>query len=285
MLPSIAFDDPDAGIQLHHGDCLAVLDALIAARNGTRFDVVFADPPYFLSNGGTTCRSGRRVPVHKGDWDESGGARSDHRFNVAWLKRCRRLLDPDGTLWVSGTFHVIHSLGHALQQLGFKLLNDITWEKPNPPPNLACRCFTHSTETLLWAARSDASKHTFNYELMRAMSGGVQMKTVWSMPGPAADEKLLGEHPTQKPVHLVTRCLLAATQPGDTVLDPFLGSGTTAIACLRTGRRCVGIEAQRAYLDLAVARIRAELAQGAQLLPFNSESHPTPVQESFSLTE
>ena len=190
---------------------------------------------------------------------------ADHEFNLAWLRGCRRVLKPNGTLWVTGTFHSIFSVGFALQQLGFRILNDIAWEKPNPPPNLSCRCFTHSIETLLWAARGEQSAYIFNYDQMRLINGGRQMQSAWTLPGPAPEEKAFGEHPTQKPLALVTRCLLAATHVGDTVLDPFLGSGTTALACLRARRRCVGIDTELGYVRLAAARATAEVEEGPDL--------------------
>ena len=269
--------DDASGVWLYHGDCLDLLDAIAAKHADGAFDMIFADPPYFLSNGGMTCRSGRRVSVDKGGWDGSGGLQADHEFNLAWLRRCQRVLKPNGTIWVTGTFHSIFSVGFALKQLGFRILNDITWEKPNPPPNLSCRCFTHSTETLLWAARSESSAYTFNYDQMRQVAGGRQMQSVWTFPGPPPAEKACGEHPTQKPLALVLRCLLAATRPGDRVLDPFLGSGTTALACLRTGRRCVGIDSDLDYVRLAAERVCAEVAQGADLFAPPLESCGPPV--------
>ncbi|MEO6035559.1 MAG: site-specific DNA-methyltransferase [Verrucomicrobiota bacterium] len=171
----------------------------------------------------------------------------------------------NGTLWVTGTHHSIFVVGYALRKLGYKILNDIAWEKPNPPPNLSCRCFTHSTETLIWAARSDDTEHVFNYDLMRGINSGRQMQTVWTLGAPAAEEKASGQHPAQKPVALVTRCLLAATREGSLVLDPFLGSGTTAIACLRTGRHFVGMDFCSSYVKSAVSRTRAELERGKDL--------------------
>ncbi|MCX8155513.1 MAG: site-specific DNA-methyltransferase, partial [Verrucomicrobiae bacterium] len=231
--PCLKFRDESHNLWLYHGNCLELLDAIAAKYPDGRFDCIFADPPYFLSNGGITCHAGRMVRVDKGDWDKSRGPELNHEFNLEWLRRCQRVLKPNGTLWVTGTLHVIFSIGFAMQQLGFKILNDITWEKPNPPPNLSCRYFTHSTETVLWAAKNDRSKHTFNYSLMRQLNGGKQMKTVWTLPAPAHREKSFGKHPTQKPLALVERCLLASTHPGDLVLDPFLGSGTTAVACIR----------------------------------------------------
>jgi site-specific DNA-methyltransferase (adenine-specific) len=173
------YRDDTHGIFLYQGDCLEVLDAIYAKHGDDGcFDMIFADPPYFLSNGGITCHAGRMVKVDKGDWDHSRGAEENHNFNREWLRRCQRVLKPNGTIWVTGTHHVIFSVGYAMQQLGFKVLNDIAWEKPNPPPNLSCRYFTHSTETVIWAAKTEKSKHVFNYKAMKAVSGK-QMKTVW----------------------------------------------------------------------------------------------------------
>ncbi len=247
------------GIWLYQANSLELMDLIISTYPSGCFDMIFADPPYFLSNGGITCHAGKMVKVDKGDWDVSRGAEINHEFNQAWISRCQKLLNPNGTLWVTGTHHIIFSVGYAMQQLGMKILNDIAWEKPNPPPNLSCRYFTHSTETVIWAAKDDKSKHVFNYDLMRASNKGKQMKTVWSMPAPNGDEKTFGKHPTQKPVALVERCLLASTNEGQRVLDPFNGSGTTGIACLRHRRNYVGIEMSTEYLDLSVKRIAAEI--------------------------
>lgn len=240
---------------LVQGNSLEVLDALAEKFPDGCFDCVFADPPYFLSNGGITCHAGKMVKVDKGAWDKSQGAELNHEFNTEWLKRCQRVLKPNGTIWVTGTSHVIFSVGYAMQQLGFKILNDIAWEKPNPPPNLSCRYFTHSTETVLWAAKNAASKHQFNYKLMREHAGGKQMKSVWRIPAPAKAEKKFGKHPTQKPIALVERCLLASTQPGDLVLDPFSGGGTTAVACQKTQRHCLGIELEAKHVEMSARRL------------------------------
>jgi site-specific DNA-methyltransferase (adenine-specific) len=247
-------DDP-RGVWLYQGNSLEILDALAAKYPDGLFDMVFADPPYFLSNGGITCHAGRMVKVDKGDWDKSRGPELNHEFNTEWLRRCQRVLKPNGTIWVTGTSHVIFSVGFAMQQLGFKILNDITWEKPNPPPNLSCRYFTHATETVLWAAKSEKSKHCFNYALMRQIAGGKQMKSVWRIAAPRAAEKEFGKHPTQKPVALIERCLLASTKEGDLIFDPFLGGGTTAVAALETRRACVGIEFEENNLKIAVKRV------------------------------
>ncbi|TPV93360.1 MAG: site-specific DNA-methyltransferase [Myxococcales bacterium FL481] len=218
-------------------------------------DVVFADPPYFLSNGGTTCSSGKRVSVNKGNWDESRGPEDNHAFNREWLAACRRVLTPDGTIWVSGTSHVIYSVGYAMQQLGFKPLNEIVWEKPNPPPNLSCRYFTHSTESVLWAARDRKSKHHFDYAEMRRRNGGKQMKTVWRMTAPGKREKLQGKHPTQKPLDLLDRLLVASCPRAGRVLDPFNGSGTTGVAAALLELNYIGIERETEYLELTRRRL------------------------------
>lgn len=231
------------------------MDALSVRHPQGCFDLIFADPPYFLSNGGITCHGGRMVKVDKGTWDKSRGAEENHNFNREWLRRCQALLKPNGSIFVSGTHHVIFSVGYAMQQLGMKLLNQITWQKPNPPPNLACRYFTHSTETVLWAAKNEKSRHVFNYADMKRTNGGKQMKDVWNFTAPKPGEKKLGKHPTQKPLILLERLILAASREGDLVMDPFLGSGTTAIAAALLGRKCVGIESDAGHVKLAETRL------------------------------
>ncbi|SPE49997.1 Modification methylase DpnIIB [Verrucomicrobia bacterium] len=277
-LLSCIYRDDARGILLYRSDCLEALDKLAEQFPEGCFDMIFADPPYFLSNGGITCHAGKMVSVHKGDWDKSQGVEENHNFNREWLGRCQRVLKPNGTIWVTGTLHTIFSVGHAMQQLGYRILNDIAWEKPNPPPNLGCRCFTHSTETLLWAAKTEKSRHVFNYDAMKAVTGK-QMKTVWrakdfaangdespsiwTIPAPGNEEKAFGKHPTQKPVALVERCLLASTHEGGLVLDPFLGSGTTPVACAKLRRKCVGIETDPQHAQTAAQRVRSAIAEGA----------------------
>ena len=252
---NVRFESEEGDFTLFQGDSLSLLRKLPADS----VDMVFADPPYFLSNGGVTCKSGRMTRVDKGKWDQSRGIDEDYRFQVTWLKECQRLLKTNGTIWVSGTRHNIFSVGHAMQRLGFKLLNDITWFKKNPPPNLSCRYFTHSTETILWAAKGEKSKHQFNYALMKKLNLGKQMKSLWTILPPRRAEKQFGKHPTQKPIELLERIVLASTAPGDLVLDPFNGSGTTGIAAARLNRRYLGIELQADYLDLTVQRYLARL--------------------------
>ncbi len=228
----IAWESADGKSRLHHGDSLDLLSDLPS----NSIDCIWTDPPYNLSNDGITCVAGRMVKVNKGEWDRSRGVEEDHEFNRTWLAACYRVLKPEGTIWVSGTTHVYLSVGFAMQQIGFRILNDIIWEKPNPPPNLGCRCFTHSTETVLWATKAKKGKerYTFNYDAMKVANGDKQMKNVWRIPAPNKEEKRFGKHPTQKPLALVVRCLSASTKQGDVVLDPFAGSATTGIAALDT---------------------------------------------------
>ncbi len=256
-LPAPAFDDPKHHLRIYQGDCLD----LLAQIPESSVDLVFADPPYFLSNGGITCHAGRMVSVNKGEWDKSRGPDANHEFNRAWLAVCQRVLKPNGSIWVSGTSHVIHSVGFAMQQLGFKLLNDISWVKPNPPPNLSCRYFTHATETIIWAAKNSKSRHTFNYKLMKEANGGKQMKSVWNIYPPETWEKKFGKHPTQKPAALLERILLASTNEGDLILDPFLGGGTTLLTAFRLRRQALGCELAIDSVSLSLRRICSDLVQ------------------------
>lgn len=249
------YSNSEIGIWLYQANCIEFMDALIKRFPNGKFDMIFADPPYFLSNGGITCHAGKMVKVDKGKWDKSQGAELNHEFNLSWLSRCQKLLKPNGTIWVSGTHHVIHSVGYAMQQLGMKILNDITWEKPNPPPNLSCRYFTHSTETIIWAAKNEKSKHIFNYDEMKRINNGKQMKSVWTIPAPSNAEKIYGKHPTQKPVQLLERIILASTNENDLVFDPFSGSSTTGVACVNLNRRFVGCELEENFLELSKKRL------------------------------
>jgi len=248
------FKDDNNSFYLFHDDSLKFL-SLLQYRS---IDMIFADPPYFLSNGGITCHAGKRVSVNKGEWDKSNGIEETHKFNLKWLKLCQNLLTDNGTIWVSGTSHVIYSIGFAMQQLGFKILNDIAWDKINPPPNLSCRYFTHATETVIWAAKNRRSRHYFNYDLMRRMNNNKQMKSIWPIRAPGPEEKIFGKHPTQKPIALLERIILASTKKGDVVLDPFNGSGTTGLVAYRYARKYIGIEREKNYLDLTVRRFKLQ---------------------------
>lgn len=234
---------------LYKGDCRAVLPLL-----DTTFDMVFADPPYFLSNGGFSVQAGKCVSVNKGDWDKSRGFACDAEFNYQWIKACRERLSDSGTIWICGTFHNIFSVATALNELDFRILNAVTWQKTNPPPNLSCRFFTHSTEIVLWARKQKKVPHYFNYDLMHKIAGDRQMTDVWRMPAIARWEKSCGKHPAQKPVALVVRAVLASTREGARVLDPFSGSATTGIAANLIKRKFVGIEKEAEFLDMAKAR-------------------------------
>ena len=249
------YENREHSIKLFCGDCLELLPQF--PQNS--IDMIFADPPYFLSNGGITCHAGRMVSVNKGKWDVSQGIEKNHKFNLAWLSKCQQVLTKNGVIWVSGTAHVIFSIGFAMQQLGFKILNDVIWFKPNASPNLSCRYFTHSTETVIWAAKNQKSKHTFNYGLMKELGNGKQMRNLWEISPPQSREKAHGKHPTQKPLKLLERILLASTNEGDVVLDPFNGSGSTGVAALRLGRKYLGIEISEESLDLTVLRLDDEL--------------------------
>lgn len=252
---------------LYHGDSLIVLAQL--PENSV--DMVFADPPYNLSNGGFTVHAGRMVSVNKGVWDISKGFEDDYAFHYRWLEACRRVLKPEGTLWVSGTYHSIYQCGHALQSLGYHILNDISWFKPNASPNLSCRFFTASHETIIWARKEKKAKHTFNYDLMKEgnwpedqlKKPGLQMRSVWSMGTPRPDEKKYGKHPTQKPLDLLKRIVLSSTNKNDVVLDPFTGSSTTGLAAAMHGRKFIGIDMEKKYLDLSIKRIN-DVANGKE---------------------
>jgi len=239
---------------LYHADCRDILRQVPPGS----IDMIFADPPYFLSNGGMTCHAGRRVSVNKGAWDKSKGIEETHKFNLEWLKLCQNALTQNGTIWVSGTAHVIYSVGFAMQELGFKILNDIAWYKINPPPNLSCRYFTHATETIIWAAKNKKSKHYFNYSLMRKMNNNKQMKSLWSITAPKPEEKIFGKHPTQKPIALLERIILASTQTNDIVLDPFTGSSTTGVAAYRLKRYFIGIDENKDFLNHSKRRLDFE---------------------------
>lgn len=221
----------------------------------TTIDMIFADPPYFLSGDGITCSGGNMVSVKKGEWDNKLTVKEKHSFNRKWIKECYRVLKDNGTIWISGTFHNIYSIGMALEEEGFKIINNITWQKTNPPPNLACKAFTHSTETILWARKDLKNiKYTFNYKFIKALNNNKQMKDVWVTSLTKPSEKKNGKHPTQKPLQILERIILASTNENDLILDPFSGSGTTGIKAVELNRNYIGIDNEKEYLDLSIRR-------------------------------
>lgn len=232
-----------------NGDCFNVLPHF-----DFKFDMIFADPPYFLSNGGISYQAGKVVCVDKGEWDKGGSPESIMEFNRKWLALCREKLKDNGTIWISGTHHNIFSIANVLTELGYKILNVITWAKTNPPPNISCRFFTYSTEFIIWARKSPKVPHRYNYELMKAINDGKQMTDVWRLPAIGRWEKSCGKHPTQKPLALLTRIILASTDEHDWILDPFAGSSTTGIAANLCGRRFLGIEQDSQYAALSKER-------------------------------
>ena len=254
------------GVRIFNGDVVEVLNGL----PDESIDLIFADPPYNLSNGGFTCHAGRRVSVHKGNWDKSKGIEEDFQFHYNWIEACRRVLKVNGSMWISGTYHSIYACGFALQKQGWHLINDICWFKPNAAPNLACRMFTASHETLLWVRKDKKAKHYFNYGLVKnkrwdndfLKKPNKQMRSVWAIGTPKNGEKRYGKHPTQKPEALLERIILATSREGDIVLDPFCGSATTGVVTLRNNRKFVGIDLEQTYLDqIAIPRIKDVLKQ------------------------
>lgn len=243
------YKSEDKNFTLLEGDCMKLLPQF-----EFKFDMIFADPPYFLSNGGMSVHSGKQVVVDKGDWDKSHGFEKDNEFNYKWLKACRDKLSENGTIWISGTFHNIFSIAQMLTELDYKILNCVTWEKSNPPPNLSCKYFTHSTEFIIWARKYPKIPHYYNYELMKEINGGKQMKDVWTLPAIAKWEKSCGKHPTQKPLALLTRIILASTQRNAWILDPFTGSSTTGIAANLANRKFLGIDKEKEFLDISIKR-------------------------------
>lgn len=258
---------------LYHGNSLELMKKLPEDS----VDMIFADPPYFLSSGSFTCQNGKRASVKKGNWDLSNGTKRNFDFHLSWIKECRRILKPNGTIWISGTYHSIYQCGFALEIEDFHLLNDIAWFKPNASPNLSCRFFTASHETLLWARKDKKAKHTFNYKAMVAWDNnykkefackhcgkkerydvlhekGKQMRTVWAINTSPRTEKTFGKHPTQKPLELLKRIVVASTNEGDLILDPFTGSSTTGLAAHSFGRKFIGIDNEEQYLSLSVKR-------------------------------
>lgn len=234
---------------LAHGNCIEAMPEF-----NFKFDMIFADPPYFLSNGGISFQSGKVVCVDKGDWDKSITPKEINDFNMQWLSLCRDKLKENGTIWVSGTYHNIFSVANCLTSLGYKILNVITWQKTNPPINISCRFFTYSTEFIIWARKNPKIPHKFNYKLMKQLNDDKQMTDVWRLPAIGRWEKSQGKHPTQKPLSLLTRIILASSEPGDWIFDPFSGSSTTGIAANLIERRFAGIEQEKEFCIMSKDR-------------------------------
>ena len=245
---------------LYLGDTIELLNQF----ESNKFDLIYVDPPYFLSNDGVTCKSGKMVSVNKGDWDRSKGFEEDVKFIDSWLQACRRVLRENGSIWVSGTLHNIYKVGYLLEKNDYNIINDVIMFKPNAPPNLSCKYFTHSHEIVLWARKTRDSQHTFNYEKMKFWNNpkdklknkDKQMRSVWSIPLIPKKEKEFGKHPTQKPLELLNRIISSSSNEGDWVLDPFMGSGTTGIACSILNRKFIGIDSDKDYLDVAIKRFK-----------------------------
>ena len=242
------------------GDCVAALEALPSQS----VDVIFADPPYNLQLGGSLHRPDQSlVDAVDNDWDQFASFEAYDAFTRAWLLACRRVLKPNGTIWVIGSYHNIFRVGAILQDMNFWILNDVVWRKTNPMPNFKGRRFQNAHETMIWASRdAKAKSYTFNYEALKASNDDVQMRSDWLFPICSGGERLKGDdgkkvHPTQKPEALLARVIMASTKPGDVVLDPFFGSGTTGAVAKRLGRHFVGIEREQDYIDAASARIAA----------------------------
>ncbi len=245
------FMSEDKLFELYQGDCNEIL-----SQFENKFDLIFADPPYFLSNDGLSIQSGKIVSVNKGDWDKEENISDIDEFNLQWISNAKKALKNTGSILISGTYHNIFSLGRILQKLDFKILNIITWQKTNPPPNFSCRYLTHSTEQIIWARKSPKHKHIFNYEILKKLNGDKQMRDVWSFPAIAPWEKVNGKHPTQKPLALLVRLLLMASDRDFVVCDPFSGSSTTGIAANLLNRRFIGIEKENEFIDISVNRKR-----------------------------
>ena len=261
------------------GDCVAALDAL----PDQSVDVIFADPPYNLQLGGMLTRPDQsQVDAVDDEWDQFASFEAYDAFTRAWLLACRRVLKPSGTIWVIGSYHNIFRVGATLQDLNFWILNDIVWRKTNPMPNFKGRRFQNAHETMIWATRDPKAKgYTFNYDAMKAANDDVQMRSDWLFPICNGGERLKGEdgkkvHPTQKPEALLARILMASSKPGDVVLDPFFGSGTTGAVAKRLGRHFVGIEREQVYIDAARARIEAVEPLGSGMLSVMSGKKAEP---------
>ena len=286
--PSISpyYKSSNRDFALLQGDCFQLLREF-----DFKFSCIFADPPYFLSNGGISVQSGKVVCVDKGEWDKGKSQQEMMDFNMEWLSLCRDKLKENGTIWVSGTYHNIFSVANCLTELGYKILNVVTWAKTNPPPNISCRYFTYSTEFIIWARKSNKKAHYFNYELMKQINNNKQMTDVWYLPAIAPWEKTCGKHPTQKPLSLLSRIVMASTQQGEWILDPFCGSSTTGIAANLLGRRFLGIDQEQMFLEISKHRreeindlkLACKYRSKIKDIQFVGSQYPLMVNEDFNM--
>ena len=243
------YQSTDKNFSLYKGDSLQILSQI-----SNQFDMIFADPPYFLSNGGKKIQGRRMVSVNKGEWDKKKSSDDIDKFNQEWINQCKPLLKDNGTIWVCGTYHNIFSVEKCLRNAGFRIINIITWQKSDPTPTWGNLHFNFSSEYIIWAKKTPMANHYFNYELMKQLNGGKLMPDVWKLPTVGLWEKTCGKHPTQKPLRLLYRIILASTKVGDIILDPFAGSSTTGIAANLLGRKFIGIEQDEDFLLLGKKR-------------------------------
>ncbi|EAH8149017.1 site-specific DNA-methyltransferase [Campylobacter coli] len=243
------FISKDKNFTLYQNDCNKLLP-----KFEKQFDLIFADPPYFLSNDGLSIQNGKIVSVNKGNWDKGDDIEKIDKFNLKWLSNAKIALKDTGSVLISGTYHNVFSLGRILQKLDFKILNIITWQKTNPPPNFSCRYLTHSTEQIIWARKSYKHKHIFNYEILKLLNSNKQMRDVWAFNAIAPWEKTNGKHPTQKPLALLTRLILMASDESSLICDPFSGSSTTGIAANLLNRQFIGFEKENEFINISIAR-------------------------------
>lgn len=269
------------------GDCIEAMNALPA----NSVDLIFADPPYNLQLKGDLHRpDNSRVDAVDDDWDQFSSFAAYDKFTRAWLKAARRVLKPDGAIWVIGSYHNIFRVGAAVQDLGFWILNDVVWRKSNPMPNFRGKRLTNAHETMIWAGKSEAGKYCFNYDALKALNEGIQMRSDWEMPICSGHERLKNDegekaHPTQKPEALLHRILIGTTQPGDVVLDPFFGTGTTGAAAKRLGRNWIGIEREADYIKVARKRIAEVEAGSADAIQVTRSKRKEPRVAFGSLVE
>lgn len=257
--------------ELINGDCNSVIPTIECP-----VDMIFADPPYFLSSGNGTVKIGNRfISFDKGEWDRVRSKEDVYKFNYQWLSLCREKLKDSGTIWVCGTYHNIYEVANCMKDLGYKILNMIVWQKSDPPTTLTDQRFNFSAEYIIWARKCEKVKHYFNYELMKTMNNGVHMPDVWKLPAPGSWEKICGKHPTQKPLRLLYRIILACTREGETILDPFAGSCTTGIAANLLGRSFIGIEQDEKYVKLGNKR-KEELSNKKRALQLFSHMSENP---------